>query len=242
VVNIANTIGLDIGGTHISAVVLNSKNKILKKSVIGTPGTQSSLKRALRSLVFRLDKKARRIGIGAAGVISGKVLKKAPNIRFSKNFSFLETFPSPFGIAVDNDARVFLKSEWIWGKIPKKSKVMGFTIGTGIGRALGKNGKVLKIKKFEYPEKWEKEYQKIRDFKDTKTLAAYLAKKLSLIIKHYRPEIIILGGGMVTGRKQNFLAPFKKELKKLKIKSEIRKTKLGNIAGAVGSALLAKKI
>ena len=44
---------------------------------------------------------------------------------------------------------------------------MGFTVGTGIGRAFAENGKVKKIKKFEYPEKWEKQYQKIRDKKTT---------------------------------------------------------------------------
>jgi len=233
-------IGLDIGGTHISAVVLNAKNRIIKKTVINTPKTESAFIKVLRTLAFRLDRKAKKIGIGVAGIVHGTTLNRGPNIRFLKKFDFLKVFPRPFKISVDNDARVFLKSEWLAGKINKNRKVMGFTIGTGIGRAFGQRGKIIKIKNLEYPEKWEKEYQRIRDSKNTLELTIYLARKLSVIIKRYNPQTVILGGGVVIGRKQKFLVPFKKELKKTGIKSKIKKTKLGNIAGAVGSALLVK--
>jgi len=233
-------IGLDIGGTHISAVVLNTKNRIIKKTVINTPKTESAFIKVLRTLVLRLDRKSKKIGIGIAGIVYGTTLNRGPNIHFLKKFDFLRVFPRPFKISIDNDARVFLESEWLAGKINKNKKVMGFTIGTGIGRAFGQRGKIIKIKNLEYPEKWEKEYQRVRDSKNTLKLAIYLAKKLSVIIKHYNPQIIILGGGVVIGRKQKFLVPFKKELKKIGIKSEIKKTKFGSVAGAIGSALLVK--
>lgn len=233
-------IGLDIGGTHISAVVLNANNRIIKKAVINTPKTENAFIKVLRTLVFNLDRKTKDIGIGTAGVIHGTTLNKGPNIHSLKKFDFLKVFPKPFKISVDNDARVFLRSEWIAGKINKNGKVMGFTIGTGIGRAFGQRGKIIKIKNLEYPEKWEKEFQLIRDSENTLKLAVYLARKLSVIIKRYNPQTVILGGGVVIGRKQKFLVPFKKELRNIGIKSEIKKTKLGSIAGAVGSALLVK--
>ena len=151
--------------------------------------------------------KAESIEIGAAGVIEGTRVKKSPNIKYLKNFDFLNIFPNA-RLSVDNDARFFLKKRL--GKFGRK-RILALIIGTGIGRAYGERGKVLKIKSLEYPEKWEKEYQKIRDKKDYKKLAGFLGKKFSVLTKKYRPDAVILGGGVL--RKKGFYKMLKDKVK-----------------------------
>ena len=68
-----------------------------------------------------------------------------------------------------------------------------------------------KIKNFEYPEKWEREYQKIRDRKDYEKLAMFLGEKFSVLIKKYKPEAVVLGGGVLG--KRGFFEKLREELK-----------------------------
>lgn len=232
-------IGLDIGGTHISAVVLSDESKIIAKKTVDTPRSKNRFIGTIKSIVLKLNPKSPAIGIAVAGIINKNVLKRAPNISFLKNFDFQIIFDNK-KVILNNDARAFLKGEIQFIGVSKKTKILGLTIGTGIGRALAVGKNVKKIKSFEYPEKWERQYQKFRETKSSKELAKYLAEKISKIINNYKPGIIILGGGVIIGRKDEFLNPFKKELKNIGVKSKIKIAKMGNIAGAYGSAINAK--
>src|SRR3989344_5997774 len=189
-------LNIDIGGTKIRA---NFGGKLQKWN---TPRTKKEFAKILEKLP-----RADAVGIGVAGVISGTRVIKSPNIRYLKNFDFREIFPKVV-LRIDNDARVFL-GERI-GRFGGR-RILAFTIGTGIGRAYGEGGKVKMIKKFEYPVSWEKEYQKIRDSKDDRKLAEYLGKKLSVLIKKYKPETVILGGGVL--KKKGFYRRITKELR-----------------------------
>ena len=192
-------LNIDIGGTKIRA---NFGGKLQKWN---TPRTKKEFAKILEKLP-----RADAVGIGVAGVISGTRVIKSPNIRYLKNFDFREIFPKVV-LRIDNDARVFL-GERI-GRFGGR-RILAFTIGTGIGRAYGEGGKVKMIKKFEYPVSWEKEYQKIRDSKDDRKLAEYLGKKLNAIIKKYKPDSIVLSGGVT--RRKGF---YKKLSKLLRVKT-----------------------
>lgn len=116
---------------------------------------------------------------------------------------------------------------------------MAFTVGTGVGRAFARNGRVEKIRKFEYPEKWEREYQKIRDSKNTAVLAEFLTSRFAAIIKKYNPETVLVGGGILKNR------TFFKQLKKrIKEKSTVKNAGLkiekaaAEYSAAVGASLL----
>lgn len=231
-------IGFDIGGTRTAAVAV-LKNRIIKKSIVNTPKNKAELVSVLKKIAAKFGaNKSGKIGIAVAGIIDGTVLKKAPNIPYLTNFDFKNVFGKLYAIKVDNDARSFLRAS-ASGKSKKSS--IAFTIGTGIGRAYSDKNKIRMIKQFEYPEKWEREYQKIRDFRTTEELAKYLGDKLPTIIKNYNPEQIIIGGGVVMGRKKKFLPLFKKRLKingiSLPMKTAIKKA----YAGAFGSTLIFNK-
>lgn len=189
-------LGLDIGGTKIRAI---SGRKFLE---FDTPEDKREFIKILKKF-----SSAEKVGIAVAGVVKGTKIKTSPNIKYLKNFDFKKIFPKAV-LRVDNDARFFLRE-----RIRKfgARRVLAFTIGTGIGRAYAEKGKVKKIKKFEYPEKWEREYQKIRDRKDYEKLAKFLGKKFSVLIKKYKPEAVVLGGGVL--KKRGFYPKLKKELK-----------------------------
>ncbi len=215
-------LGIDIGGTKIRGVLW--RNKIARFYELDTPKTKVDFLKRIRALIgaLSLNKDIVGVGIASAGVIEGTVVKKSPNIKYLNSFDFASLKISR--IKVDNDARAFLRSEM--DKI-KYKKVLGVTIGTGIGRAYSGQ----KIKAFEYPEEWEREYQKIRDNKDDKKLAKFLGEKLNMMIIKIKPDAIILGGGVI-GRK-GFFEKIKKELKAKTIRS-----RFGAKAGAIGAAKL----
>ena len=230
-------IGIDIGGSKIKGI-LRSGGKITRDFRAKTPKAKKEFVAVLNNLFAKLseNKRISAIGIGSAGVVKGNKVVWSPNIPCLKNFSFRDVFKQPIKLKVDNDARSFLRGEYKISVNPKIKKIMGFTVGTGIGRAFAENGKVKKIKKFEYPEKWEKQYQKIRDKKDDDAFAKFLAAKLSPIIKKYKPDLIILGGGAMD--RKNFIKKLEIKLAGKSVKTKIKKAVLGDYSAAVGSASL----
>jgi len=99
------------------------------------------------------------------------------------------------------------------------------------------NGKIKKIKRLEYPEKWEWEYQKIRDQKNNAGLANFLGIKLSPIIKKYKPGVVVLGGGVMERKK--FFEKMEKRLPTCAGKPiKVMCARLHNKAGAYGAAML----
>lgn len=179
---------------------------------------------ALENLVVFLSEKfkAVKIGIGVPGVVDNGKIIFCPNIPYLRDFIF--KIPNK-RLKLDNDARCFARAEYLFGAGRGAKSILIFTIGTGVGRACGKRGKILKIKKLEYPEKWEHEYQKLRDSGSSKELSVFLTKKLPFLIKKMKPEVVVIGGG-VMGKKG------------LKLGLKFRKPKLGRYAGAMGAAML----
>ncbi len=212
-------LGIDIGGTNTRAVALAGK-KILWKKELKTPKSSKALESFIVSLSEKF--KAAKIGIGIPGIVNKDKIIFCPNIPYLRNFIF--KIPDK-KIKLDNDARYFGQAEYLLGAGKGAKSILVFTIGTGIGRAYGKGGKILKIKRFEYPEKWEREYQKLRDSKNTKALSIFLTKKLSILIKKMKPGVVIIGGGVMAR-------------KGLKLGLKFKKPRLGKYAGAIGAAML----
>ena len=246
-------VGIDIGGTKTRGILWDGK-KILRKRKIKTSQTRAGFENGLKKIIAGLSrgKKIAGIGIGSASVVSGTILKFSANIPKVKNFDFnnLRDFiPQVVGfhpakIKVDNDARCFARGEYLLGAgSPRQRRGSGYksifalTIGTGIGRAYVKNGKILKVKKLEYAERWEKKYQKIRDKKGDSELAEFLGKNLTKLIKPYKPQAIIIGGG-VAMKRRNFISKLKKSFIKNGLKVPVLKSRLGDHSAALGAVLL----
>lgn len=229
-------IGIDIGGTKIRAVLWNGK-KVIRAREVPTPKNKNDFQKRLVALVSSLRRHdVEAIGIGAAGIVKGTVLLSSPNIPYIKNFVFRPLWPRSIRLRVDNDARAFARAKLLRGAGHGAKSIFALTIGTGIGRAYGKNGKIAKIKKLEYPERWERTYQAIRRRRNDPVLANFLGKNLARLMKPFKPEVIVVGGGVLERR--GFLKRLRKELKARGLPYRIRRTRLTKNAVAIGAALL----
>lgn len=231
------TIGLDIGGTKIRAILWNGR-RVVRGRETPTPANLKDFQKTLSALVASLSRRdtIRGIGIGAAGIVEKSTLVSSPNIPYIKRFDFRHLWPRSLSLRVDNDARCFARAEFVHGRGRGSKSLFGLTIGTGVGRAYGRRGNIHNIKKFEYPERWEKRYQAIRDGRDYKRLAEFLAEKLSPLIRPLRPEVIAIGGGVL--ERHGFLRRLRKEFKARGLPHRIHRTRLTKDAVAIGAALL----
>ena len=230
-------IGIDIGGTKIHGILWNGE-RVIRTRQFATPDNEKDFARGILELVSALSQQRplHGVGIGAAGIVDKTTLVSSPNIPFIKQFDFRALWPRSIPLRVDNDARCYGRAELLRGAGRGAESLFALTIGTGIGRVYGKNGKIVKLKKFEYPEPWEKEYQEVRNRRDDGELASFLARKLAPLLEPFEPEVIVIGGGVM--ERPGFLPKLRAALKARRVSGEVRRAALGRNAVAVGAALL----
>ncbi|OGF69614.1 hypothetical protein A2930_00955 [Candidatus Giovannonibacteria bacterium RIFCSPLOWO2_01_FULL_45_34] len=233
------TIGIDIGGSKMRAVFWDGK-KVLKVRQVKTPKRLSDFKKEILKLsTWRPSRQVSGIGIGAAGIISGTKIVRSPNIKYLRNFDFAKLLGNRVTkLKLGNDAQCFARSALRQAQGKRRGNILAVTLGTGIGRGLAKNGKVQKIKQFEYPENWEKEYQKMRGKPKavmSAEFASFLAEHLVSIVKKYKVSTIVFGGG-VTDR-NGFSLKMRNGFKECGMNTGVYISKLGKNAVAIGAVL-----
>ncbi len=233
-------LGIDIGGSKIRGVLWDGRRASAAVEV-ATPRMKREFMRRLSSSIARLWRRMpgqiRGVGIGVAGRIRGTQVVSSRNISYLRDFDFkIKILPLPVPIRVDNDARAFARAEVRLGAGRRSRRMLAFTIGTGIGRAYAEKGRVKTVKRFEHPEPWERRYQQIRDYGNTARLATFLGKKLAGMIRRYRADTIVLGGG-VLGRR-GFRRRLASNLRAQGLKANVRRGYFGPNAAAIGAALL----
>lgn len=149
------TIGIDIGGTNMRAVLFNGE-KVIESFTLSTP--ENSLDKFysfLKALVDPLAEKAKQdkkkiggIGLGIAGMHDlnkGKIVK-SPNIPYLNEVGICSYVEKKFSLPVklDNDTNCFLRAEAKFGAGAKFKNVFGITLGTGIGGAWWLNNKIYR--------------------------------------------------------------------------------------------------
>lgn len=229
--------GIDIGATKIRAILWNGK-RVTRSLEFATPKNEADFQKTLAGLSVLLIRgnSVRGIGIGSAGIVKRATLLSSPNIPCIRQFNFRRLYPSAMPLRVDNDARCFGRAELLRGAGRGAGSLFALTIGTGIGRAYGKNGKIIMTKAFEYPEPWERSYQILRDGRDDERLAEFLAENLAPLLNSYKPERIIVGGGVM--ERKGFLKELRGAFKNDLFASKIRRARWQKNAVAVGAALL----
>jgi predicted NBD/HSP70 family sugar kinase len=233
------TIGFDIGGTHLRGVLWNGSRivrSVMKKTPHGKLALALALKSAIKVLAPRSDK-IHTVGIGIAGSTHSGVLTSSPNLKVLRGFDLRQAVPRAYKLRVDNDARAFLRGAPILYKYHHARRLLGLTIGTGIGRALALGGKVQTIRKLEAAETWEPEYQKRRSEPSTK-LATYVAESLAPLIKRYRVNSVLIGGGVIQN-KPGFSRHLKTQMILLYPDVSVNFIKKDSFQGARGAAVLA---
>jgi predicted NBD/HSP70 family sugar kinase len=140
------TIGIDIGGTKMAAVLFDGK-RVAANFVLATPkDTLDHFLIMVKALVDPLIEKAAEdkvkisgIGLGVAGVLDKKCEKvlSPPNIPIIKNIKLghLVEKMLEMPVKMDNDVNCFLRAESEMGVAKKYNNVYGIIIGTGIGGA-----------------------------------------------------------------------------------------------------------
>jgi len=144
-------IGIDVGGTNIKGVLLNSDKEAVTKFKIPTKSRTN--KKIILNQIFecidllksRVDK-VRTIGVGVASPVDFKKQKilNPPNVPGLKNIYLAKEIEKKFGIRtiIDNDANCFVLSEAILGAGKEKKIVIGLTLGTGVGGGVVINKKI----------------------------------------------------------------------------------------------------
>jgi glucokinase len=147
------SIGIDIGGTNMRAGLFDGE-KIIANYELATP--KDSLKhflimiKALVEPILEITKKEKLhivgLGVGCAGALNqekNKILK-SPNIPILNNVFLPKEIEKIIGLPVklDNDAKCFLRAEMTLGSGKKFHNAFGLIIGTGIGGAWWREGKI----------------------------------------------------------------------------------------------------
>jgi len=145
------TIGIDIGGTKISAGVVDSSGNLIDSSKCSTPAEGGKdLISSVVNLVKELNKKyeIKGIGISIAALISSDygTIVGAPNIANLSKLNFVNEIKEEFKlpIIVENDANAAMWAEFKFGNAKGLNPVMFFIIGTGVGGGLVIDGKLFK--------------------------------------------------------------------------------------------------
>ncbi|WP_417233956.1 ROK family protein [Arthrobacter sp.] len=142
------SIGLDIGGTKISAGLVDASGRILRRDRAATPGSSPALvERTVADLVAGLRREApdAPVGVGAAGWMNpetGTVLF-SPHLAW-RNEPLRDRLVQLLGtpVAVVNDADAAGWAEYRFGAGRDESSLVCLTLGTGIGGALVTEGRV----------------------------------------------------------------------------------------------------
>lgn len=145
-----NRIGIDLGGTKIEGILINSNGEVLERKRVPTnreDGYNSIVKRIvslIQDLKYVSDKNST-IGICTPGAIS-------PQTGMIKNSNTVCLIGKPLKediesqvsqkIKMENDANCFAVAESIQGAAQRYDVVFGVIIGTGVGGGIIINGKV----------------------------------------------------------------------------------------------------
>ncbi len=145
-------IGIDLGGTKIEGVVLNTQNEEIfrlrtpTEQVNGYSHILNNIKKLYDRLVSRIDNREHTFGIGTPGALSRQTgLLKNSNTLCLNNQPLKADLEQLLDrkIEIQNDANCFAMAEAIKGAAAGKELVFGVIMGTGCGGGIVHNGKVI---------------------------------------------------------------------------------------------------
>lgn len=145
-------LGIDIGGTKISAGIVAASGEVLERVQVPTPahlGPSHVLNDAIKTAAALLGgQEISAVGVGAAGVIdpaTGRVTSATDTITGWTGTDIASAMREAFGVevAVRNDAHAHAVGEAVFGAGKDHRTVLLVAVGTGIGGATVVNGSPL---------------------------------------------------------------------------------------------------
>jgi len=143
-------VGLDLGGTKIEGIALDSGGSVLLRQRVPTPrGDYAATVEAVAALAEEFERQSGRtatVGVGMPGVISpASGLVKNANSTWLIGRPFAADLSARLGreVRCANDANCFALSEAVDGAAAGARAVFGVIAGTGIGGGIVVDGRVL---------------------------------------------------------------------------------------------------
>ena len=260
-------IGIDIGGSKIIAALVKGA-QIFHKIKIPMPKNKKDFFDKLEKVIGELIKKAggkkniRGIGCGIGGALDLEkgIILSWSNIKFLDKLNIKSWLKKQFNyeVRIDNDAKCFIRAEYLFGAGKGYKNIVGITLGTGVGGGIiiggkmvyGENGSAGEIGHMiinNGKDLEETTVKQMRKLKFSKIAAKEFEKNLGIglanIINILDPEIIIIGGGAAK-TVEAFILKARKIAEKFIVSPQaeknvkILKGKLGENAGAIGAAAL----
>jgi glucokinase len=138
-------VGVDLGGTNVSAGVCDAKNKVIareKKKTKAEGGTSAVIERICKTVTEAVEKARLTlkdiagVGIGAPGAVDIErgIVLEAVNLRWT-DFPLADALKDELKlpVTVDNDVNVGTWGEHVAGAATEFDDLIGVFIGTGIG-------------------------------------------------------------------------------------------------------------
>ncbi len=153
-------VGIDLGGTNIVCGLVNEHNKVvdeIKKSTDVHLGSEGVLRRIADTVIELIERNGlslsaiEAVGAGIPGLINPieGICMGASNLRW-RNVKVAESLAEMLNIPVfiDNDVRMYVLGEALFGAGKEHQAVLGVTLGTGIAAGLLVNGRPFYGSKF----------------------------------------------------------------------------------------------
>jgi glucokinase len=145
-------LGIDIGGTQIKAGMVDEEGAILASRTIPTPTDLDTFLPALQEAIQWLIEAAGApagAGVGCKGSINSEdttIETLLGPLHFLQGLRIADIVGLPLDVPVfaDNDARVALAGEVVWGAAKGRQDVVMLTLGNGVGGAAITGGRLLR--------------------------------------------------------------------------------------------------
>jgi len=141
-------VGVDIGGTKISAGLVKNKEVLIRETIL-TPNTdnQKEVIEAIFSVIKKVaNKEIAGIGIGVPGLVDTKagIAYDIQNIPALNGASLKNTLVKRCGtpVSVNNDANCFALGTKNYGNGKNFQNLIGLSLGTGLGGGVVINGRL----------------------------------------------------------------------------------------------------
>jgi glucokinase len=144
-------LGIDVGGNHIKAAVINTEGEISAFESFDTADILTGFMNKFGNVVthcLKLDKSVTTVGIGLPGTLdkTRKIPMEVPSIPELNGVHYYEILSTRFPditFRIENDANAATLGEYKFSHDPLPSSLIMITMGTGIGGGAIIDGKIF---------------------------------------------------------------------------------------------------
>jgi glucokinase len=200
---------LELGGSHVAAGRVDLDARAVSSRRVGLPAgaSRAELLECIRTAAGAVNG-ARRLGVAAPGPFdyATGVSQLRHKLAALYGVDLRAELSSALGVAPDairflNDADAFLLGEWLTGAARGATRVLGITLGTGLGSAFLENGTLasgVELYRSSFRGRPVEETISARGIggRASAQLGADLGEFLVPHVRRLRAERVVVGGGI----------------------------------------------